>query len=274
MGRRFTRKEVLDRLKAETDKGSVVFEAAVGAGISAKWSEAGGADLIATYNIAKYRMMGLARVGYFPIGDANQIVLELGRRDILPVLKNVPLIAGVFGADPTRDMLSFLDEVAGAGFSGILNCPTLALIDGNYRKALEKAGVGYQREVDVIALAHNKDLFTQAFATNEDEVSKMIQAGADMIIYHLGGTQPAEDSSRDSQIKETAECLDKIFRFARSIRDDVILGCHGGPIAYPEDLADVKALVPDLQAFLGGSSAERLPIEIPIKETIQKFKEI
>ncbi len=274
MGRKFTRKEVLDMLKAETARGVVIFEAAVGTGISAKWSEAGGADLIATYNIAKYRMMGYSRVGYLPIGDANQIVLDLGRREILPVLKGVPLIAGVFGADPTRDMHTYLDEIARAGFSGVLNCPTLALVDGNFRRGLEEIGFGYQREVDMIALAHAKDLFTEAFVTNEQEAVKMVNAGVDMIMCHLGGTAPAEDASRESQIREAGERLKKLFSASRRIRDDVFLGCHGGPIAFPEDLTAVKSSVPELQAFLGGSSAERLPVETPIKETVQRFKKI
>lgn len=274
MGKKYTRKAVLDRLKAEVAKGGVIFEAAVGSGISAKWSEAGGADLVATYNIAKYRMTGMPAVGYLPIGDANQIVLDLGSREILPVLKDAPLIAGVFGADPTRMMDSYLDDVARAGFSGVLNCPTLALVDGSLRDRLEKNGVGYQREVDMIAIAHTKDLFTQAFVTTEEEARKMVAAGADMILGHVGGTKPAEKASRDSQIKEVAEFLKKIFAASRSMRDDVLLGCHGGPIAFPQDLADLKALVPDLHAFLGGSAAERLPIEVPIRETIERFKKI
>ena len=274
MGKKYTRKEVLDRLKAEVAGGGVIFEAAVGTGISAKWSEAGGADLVATYNIAKYRMMGYASVGYLPIGDAKQIVLDLGRREIFPVLKNAPLIAGVFGADPTRDMDAYLDEVSRTGFSGVLNCPTLALVDGMLRQRLEKAGFGYQREVDMIALAHGKDLFTQAFVTTEAEAVNMVTAGADMIFGHAGGTKPAEKATRDSQIREMAEFLKKIFSACRSVRDDVLLGCHGGPIAFPEDLAALKALVPELQLFLGGSSAERLPIEVPIKEAVQQFKKV
>ena len=274
MGKKYTRKEVLDRLKAEVAEGGVIFEAAVGTGISAKWSEAGGADLVATYNIAKFRMMGHSSVGYLPIVDANQIVLDLGRREILPVLKNAPLIAGVFGADPTRDMDTYLDELARTGFSGVLNCPTLALVDGMLRQRLEKAGFGYQREVDMIALAHGKDLFTQAFVTTEAEAMNMVTAGADMIFGHVGGTKPAEKATRDSQIREVAEFLKKIFSACRSVRDDVLLGCHGGPIAFAEDLADLKALVPELQAFLGGSAAERLPVEVPIKEAVQHFKKI
>jgi predicted TIM-barrel enzyme len=187
MAIKFSRKEIVARLNEVAARG-VIFEAAVGSGISAKWSEAGGADLIATYNIAKYRMMGYSRVGYFPIGDANQIVLDLGKREILPQIKNVPVIAGVFGADPTRDMSTFLDEVAAAGFSGVLNCPTLALLDGNFRKGIEKSGFGYQKEIDMIAVAHGKDLFTQAFVTDEEEARKMVAAGVDLVIGHLGGT--------------------------------------------------------------------------------------
>ena len=274
MAKKFTRNEVLNRLKDETAKGKVIFEAAVGAGISAKWSEAGGADLIATYNIAKYRMMGYSRAGYLPIGDANQIVLDLGAREILPLVKNAPVIAGVFGADPTRNMWTFLDQIANAGFSGVLNCPTLALIDGKFRAGLEKAGFGYQREIDMIAMAHGKDLFTQAFVTNEDEAKKMTEAGVDLIIGHLGGTTPADEKTRDSQIRQTAETLKKIFQAAVSVRKDVILGCHGGPIAFPEDLEALRNLIPELQFFLAGSSAERLPIEIPIKETVARFKKI
>jgi predicted TIM-barrel enzyme len=274
VGRKFNREEVIDRLRAELARGALIFEAAVGTGISAKWSEAGGADLIATYNIAKYRMMGYSRVGYLPIGDANQIVLDLGRREIFPVLRAVPLIAGIFGADPTRDMQTYLDEIASVGFSGVLNCPTLALVDGNFRRRLEESGFGYQREVDMIAVAHQKGLFTQSFVTNEEETEKMLKAGVDMIICHLGGTQPAKDTSRDSQIRDAAKSIQQIFNAAFKIRDDVLLGCHGGPIAFPEDVEALKALASELQVFLGGSSAERLPVEMPIKETVQRFKGI
>lgn len=274
MAKKFTRDEVINRLKNETSKGKVIFEAAVGAGISAKWSEAGGADLIATYNIAKYRMMGYSRAGYLPIGDANQIVLDLGAREIIPLVKNAPVIAGVFGADPTRNMWTFLDQISSAGFSGVLNCPTLALVDGKFRAGLEKAGFGYQREIDMIGMAHGKDLFTQAFVTNEDETKKMVEAGVDLIIGHLGGTTPADEKTRDSQIRQSAETLKKIYQAAAGLRRDVILGCHGGPIAFPEDLEALRNLVPELQFFLGGSSAERLPIEIPIKETVARFKKI
>jgi predicted TIM-barrel enzyme len=274
MGKQFTRLQVLERLKGETVKGKVIFEAAVGAGISAKWSEAGGADLIATYNIAKYRMMGYSHIGYLPIGDANQIVLDLGTREIFPVLKNLPLIAGVFGADPTRDMGAFLDEVMRRGFSGVLNCPTLALMDGKMRQGLERIGVGYQREVDMIALAREKGLFTQAFVTNEEETSKMLKAGADMIICHLGGTTPAKEEERESRMVQVAEHVKEIFRICREFNPEVIRGCHGGPIAFPDDVRQLKKNVPDVQAFLGGSSAERLPIEVPIKNAVHQFKEI
>ncbi len=273
MAKKFSRKEIVAKLNEVAAKG-VIFEAAVGSGISAKWSEAGGADLIATYNIAKYRMMGYSRVGYFPIGDANQIVLDLGKREILPLIKNVPVIAGVFGADPTRDMPTYLDEISAAGFSGVLNCPTLALLDGNFRKGIEKSGFGYQKEIDMIAIAHGKDLFTQAFVTHEEEAQKMVAAGVDLVIGHLGGTEPSGKGNREPLIQQAAETLKKIFSAARSTRKDVLLGCHGGPVAFPEDLEAVKSRVPEIQFFLGGSSAERLPVEKPIKETVERFKKL
>lgn len=274
MAIRFTRDEVLDRLRAEVTKGKIIYEAAVGTGISAKWAEAGGADLIATYNIAKYRMMGWSRIGYFPIGDANEIVLSLGSREILPVINSTPVIAGIFGADPTRNMDTYLDSISSIGFSGILNCPTLALVDGQFRQGLEKTGIGYKREVNLIALAHEKGLFTQAFVTSEDEAVQMVNAGADMIIYHLGGTDPGKAEDRKSRISQSVERMNRAFEAALKVRDDVLLGCHGGPVAFPEDLSEVKKRLPVLDMFLGGSSTERLPVEIPIRKTVEEFKKI
>ena len=173
MAGRFTREEVEARLKREIQKGRAIFDAFAGTGISAKFAEVGGADMITTHILARFRMAGLSSMaGYLSIADANAVTLELGKRDIIPVVKNTPVMAGLLGADPTRNMEYFLDEIIAAGFSGILNCPTLALVDGNFRRVLEETGVTFNKEVDMIAIAHRKGLYTKAFVTTPEEAQK------------------------------------------------------------------------------------------------------
>ncbi len=189
MTKKYSIEEVRKRLSNVIIKGRPIILVGAGTGISAKFSEIGGADLIATYNIAKYRMTGLSSMaGYLPIGDANQILLELGRKEILPIVKETPVIAGVLGVDPTRNMDDFLETVNELEFSGVLNCPTIALIDGTFRLVLEETGITFDKKVEMIRLANKKGLFTLAFVTNEEESRKMVKAGCDLIIAHMGNT--------------------------------------------------------------------------------------
>jgi predicted TIM-barrel enzyme len=216
MAGRFTREEVEARLKREIQKGRVIFDAFAGTGISAKFAEVGGADMITTHILARFRMAGLSSMaGYLSIADANAVTLELGKRDIIPVVKNTPVMAGLLGADPTRNMEYFLDEVIAAGFSGILNCPTLALVDGNFRKVLEETGVSFNKEIDMIAIAHRKGLYTKAFVTTPEEAQKMVEAGCDNIIAHGGNTSGGTIGSK------TATPLDHMVGLIQKIIDAV-----------------------------------------------------
>lgn len=276
MAVKYNIEQVRARLKKEIDKGRPIVLVGVGSGISAKFAEMGGADLIATYNIAKYRMAGLSSMaGYLPIGDANQIALELGEREILPVIKEAPVIAGVLGTDPTRDMNQFLDKVNEVGFSGVLNCPTIALIDGTFRLTLEETGITYDKEVEMIRLANKKGLFTSAFVTTEDEARKMVKAGCDLIIAHMGNTVGGSIGSKTViSVEKAAEKAQKIIDAARELNSDVFTMVHGGPLAYPEDFSRILKLSKGIQGFFGGSSAERLPVENSVKKAIMAYKAI
>ncbi|MEJ2099785.1 MAG: phosphoenolpyruvate hydrolase family protein [Desulfobacterales bacterium] len=197
MVKRYERREIVNRLKAETDQGRAIFDAFAGTGISAKFAEAGGADMITTHILARFRMAGLSSMaGYLSIADANAVTLELGKRDIIPIIKNTPVMAGLLGTDPTRDMDSFLDEIIAAGFSGLLNCPTIALIDGKFRQTLEETGLTFDKEVEMMAIAHQKGLYTKAFCSTPPEALKMLEAGCDNIIAHGGNTSGGTTGSQ------------------------------------------------------------------------------
>ena len=197
MVKRYEREEVIERLNAEIEKGRAFFDAFAGTGISGKFAEAGGADMITTHVLARFRMAGLSSMaGYLSIADANAVTLELGKRDLIPIIKNTPVMAGLLGTDPTRDMESFLDEVIAAGFSGLFNCPTIALIDGNFRQVLEETGLTFDKEVEMMAIAHNKELYTKAFCTTPEEAMKMLDAGCDNKIAHVGNTSGATTGSQ------------------------------------------------------------------------------
>ena len=276
MVKRFTRQEIVDRFKAEIQKGHAIFDAFAGTGISAKFAEVGGADMVTTHILARFRMAGLSSMaGYLSIADANAVTLELGKRDILPVIKHTPVMAGLLGADPTRNMEFFLDEVIAAGFSGIMNCPTLALVDGNFRKTLEETGVKFDMEVEMIAIGHRKGLYTKAFCTTPEEAQKMMDAGCDNIIAHGGNTSGGSIGSK------TATSIETMVGFIQSIIDtvkrkkpDVIVTCHGGATETPEDVKILLGRVKGLDGYVGGSTAERIPVEKSITEAIRGFKNI
>lgn len=272
---RYTREQVLARLRKEIEAGRPIIGAGAGTGISAKFAEAGGADLIIIYNSGRYRMAGHGSLaGMLAFGDANQIVKEMGEREVLPVVKEVPVIAGVNGTDPTRRMEYLLRELDALGFSGINNFPTVGLIDGNFRRELERTNLGYGKEVDMIALAHEMGFFTIVYVFNPEEAMLMARAGADCVIAHMGLTVGGSIGSEIAMpLSEAPARVQAIGEAAWKVNPDIILLSHGGPIATPEDAAYVNERC-DAQGFVGASSMERLPVEVAITETIRKFKSI
>ena len=276
MVKRFTRKEIEIRLKKEIQKGRAIFDAFAGTGISAKFAEAGGADMITTHVLARFRMAGLSSMaGYLSIADANAVTLELGKRDIIPVIKNTPVMAGLLGTDPTRDMDAFLDEIIAAGFSGVLNCPTIALIDGNFRRTLEETGLTYDKEVEMTAIAHRKGLYTKAFCTTPEEAQKMMEAGCDNIIAHGGNTSGGSIGSKTvTSLDGMVGLVQTIIDLVKSKKPEVIVTCHGGATVTPQDVQYLLDKTKGLDGYVGGSTAERMPVEKSITEAVKGFKDI
>ena len=274
MARVFGRMEVVERLRKEVSARRPLFDALVGSGITAKFAEAGGADLITTFILAYWRMQGLSSMaGSLPIGDANAMVLDLGERAILPAVRDTPVIAGLLGADPTRDMARHLDKVAAVGFSGVMNCPTLALVDGKFRHDLEETGMTYRKEVEMIRLAHARGMFTKAFATTVEEALMMVGAGADNVIAHLGNSSGGSIGSRSAVgLEDGAQRIAAICRAVKRERPQVFVTCHGGAMETPEQVRAVLAQVPELDGYVGGSSAERFPIEESVTAAARAFK--
>jgi len=270
-----TRSEALERLRAQIDAGTPVIGAGAGTGLSAKCAEAGGTDLIIIYNSGRYRMAGRGSLsGMLPYGDANAIVVDMAR-EVLPVVEKTPVLAGVCGTDPFRVMDVFLDEVARIGFSGVQNFPTVGLFDGTFRQNLEETGMGYGLEVDMIRLAREKNLLTAPYVFTVDEAVAMAQAGADVLVPHMGLTTGGSIGA------ETAKTLDDCIPLiqamhdaAREVSPEVIVLCHGGPIAEPDDAAYVLARTEGVVGFFGASSMERLPTELAMTENMRRFKQI
>jgi predicted TIM-barrel enzyme len=246
-----------------------------GTGISAKFEEAGGIDLIIIYNSGRYRMAGRGSLaGLMPYGDANAIVMDMAR-EVLTVVNQTPVLAGVCASDPFRQMPRFLDEIKATGFAGVQNFPTVGLIDGAFRANLEETGMGYDKEVELVRLARERDLLTTPYAFTTTEAEQMATAGADVVVAHMGLT------TKGSIGAETAKTLDDSVRevqaiadAARSVRDDVIVLCHGGPIAMPEDAEYVLTRTTNVHGFYGASSMERLPVETALTEQTKRFKAI
>ncbi len=271
----FTRKQVLERLRKTIDESRPIIGGGAGTGISAKFEEAGGVDLIVIYNSGRFRMAGRGSLaGCMPYGDANAIVMEMAN-EVLPVVKNTPVLAGVCGTDPFRVMDLFLQQVKDAGFSGVQNFPTVGLCDGLFRQNLEETGMGFGPEVDMIRLAHEMDLFTTPYVFNVDEAKAMAEAGADVVVAHLGlTTRGAIGATTATTIKEAPAKVQELCDAAKSVNPDVITLCHGGPISMPEDAEYVLKNTTGVNGFYGASSMERLPTEIAIKEQMEKFKAI
>jgi predicted TIM-barrel enzyme len=276
MAKRFTREEIAGRFEAEIKKGRAIFDAFAGTGISAKFAEAGGADMITTHILARFRMAGHSSMaGYLPIADANAVTLELGKRDIIPVVKNIPVMAGLLGPDPTRNMESFLDEIIAAGFSGILNCPTIALIDGSFRRTLEETGLTFDKEVEMMAIAHRKDLYTKAFCATPDEALKMLEAGCDNLVAHGGNTSGGSIGSKTvTPLDAMVHLIQGIIDAVKSKRPKTIVTCHGGAAVTPQDVQVLLEKTKGLDGYVGGSTAERLPVEKSITQAVKEFKSL
>ena len=271
----FTRSEVLERLRKNIEAGLPIIGAGAGTGISAKFEEAGGVDLIVIYNSGRFRMAGRGSLaGLMPYGDANTIVMEMAG-EVLPIVKDTPVLAGVCGTDPFRDMDVFLKQVKEIGFSGVQNFPTVGLCDGLFRKNLEETGMGYGLEVDMIRKAHEMDLLTTPYAFNAKEAKAMAEAGADIIVAHMGlTTKGAIGASTAVSLEEAPAKIQEICDAAKSVNPDIIALCHGGPISMPEDAEYVLSKTKGIHGFYGASSMERLPAEVAIKEQMQKFKSV
>jgi predicted TIM-barrel enzyme len=274
---RYSREEVITRLREQVAQASPIVGAGAGTGISAKFAEAGGADLIIIYNSGRYRMAGHGSLaGVLAFGDANQIVKEMGEREVLPVVRNTPVVAGVMGTDPLRQMDYLLRELDALGFSGINNFPTVGLIDGRFRMELERTNMGFGKEVDMIRLAHGHGFFTVVYVFNPDEATAMAEAGADAIIAHLGltvgGTIGLERGDALS-LEEAPAAVQAIGEAAWAVNREALLLCHGGPLATPDDCAYTLARC-DAVGFVGASSMERLPVETAIADTTRAFKSV
>ena len=270
-----TRSEALGRLRAQIDAGSPVIGAGAGTGLSAKCAEAGGCDLIIIYNSGRYRMAGRGSLsGLLPYGDANAIVVDMAR-EVLPIVRETPVLAGVCGTDPFRLMDVFLDELVRIGFSGIQNFPTVGLFDGTIRQNLEETGMGYGLEVDLVRLAREKDILTAPYVFTVDEAVAMAEAGADVLVPHMGLTTGGTIGA------ETAKTLDDCIPLIQAMHDaakevspEVIVLCHGGPIAEPDDAAYVIGRTEGIVGFFGASSMERLPTETAMTDNMRRFKSI
>ena len=267
--------EARAKLRATLDGGGVIIGAGAGTGLSAKCAEAGGTDLIIIYNSGRYRMAGRGSLaGLMPYGDANSIVLEMGH-EVLPVVRDTPVIAGVCGTDPFRLMDVFLRQIVDAGFAGVQNFPTVGLIDGTFRANLEETGMSYGLEVDMIRAAKELGLLTTPYTFNPDDATAMAEAGADVLVPHMGLT------TKGSIGAHTAKTLDQCVEEIQAMRDaavrvnpDVIVLCHGGPLAEPEDAQYVLDRTEGIAGFYGASSMERLPTEVAMTENMKRFKSL
>jgi predicted TIM-barrel enzyme len=270
-----SRNEILKKLNAQAQAGIPIIGGGAGTGISAKCEEAGGIDLIVLYNTGRYRMAGRVSItGLFSYGDANQIVLEMAG-EVLPVVNHTPVIAGVNATDPFRLMPVFLKQIKEMGFAGVQNFPTVGLFDGKMRANMEATGLGYDKEVEMIKLAHGMDLLTTPYVFNESEAEAMTKAGADLIVAHVGLTTGGSIGAADAMTMDQAmDTTMRIAEAARKIRKDVLVICHGGPFDEPENVTKAMAIMPGINGFYGASSMERLPVERAIKEQVMKFKQM
>jgi predicted TIM-barrel enzyme len=270
-----SRSQILKRFRKKIKEGKPLIGGGAGTGISAKCEEAGGIDLIVIYNSGRFRMAGHGSLaGLMPFGDANAIVLEMAN-EVLPVVKETPVLAGVCGTDPMRIMGRFLEQVKATGFAGVQNFPTVGLIDGSFRQNLEETNMGYGREIEMIRLARGMELLTTPYVFNVDDAERMTKAGADILVAHMGLTTKGSIGAKTARtLEQCVPVIESIAGAARAVRGDIIVLCHGGPIAEPEDAAYILKHCPAIHGFYGASSMERLPTERAIKEQTEKFTRI
>lgn len=271
----FSRDEILARLKAKVAAGRPIVGGGAGTGLSAKMSEAGGIDLLVIYNSGRFRMGGRGSLsGMMPYGDANAIVMEMAR-EVLPVVRHTPVLAGVCGTDPFRVMKLFLREVDAAGFSGVQNFPTVGLIDGTFRQNLEETDMGFGLEVDLIRTAREMGLLTTPYCFNTDEAAAMAQAGADILIPHMGLTTKGTIGAGTAiTLEESARRVQAMHDAAKRINPEILVLCHGGPIAEPADAQYILDHTTGIVGFYGASSMERLPVEPAIRDRVHEFTEL
>ncbi|MEM5492867.1 phosphoenolpyruvate hydrolase family protein [Hoeflea sp. AS16] len=271
----FDRDQLIKKFRAMRDAGEPIIGGGAGTGLSAKCEEAGGIDLIVIYNSGRYRMAGRGSLaGLMPYGDANGVVMEMAG-EVLPVVKQTPVLAGVCASDPFRLMDKFLDQVKDAGFSGVQNFPTVGLIDGTFRANLEETGMSYQLEVDMIAMASKKGLLTTPYVFSEADAAAMAGAGADIIVVHLGLTTGGSIGAETGvKLADAPALTDAWAKAALDVNPDVIVLVHGGPVASPEDADFVLKNTKYCHGFYGASSMERLPTEIALTAQTKKFKQI
>ena len=275
-GNPYTRKEVVDRLRAQLKKGHPIIAAGAGTGISAKFIEKGGADLIIIYNSGRFRMAGRGSTcGLMAYGDANAIAMEIGEHEVLPVVEEIPVICGVHASDPRRRMWHWLRQVKDMGFSGVNNFPTHCIVDGQFRQVLEETGMSVKHEFEMVRLARKMDLFSVVYVATPDEAQAMAESGADAIIAHVGTTIGGSIGVKKAVVSmdETVKRCQSIINGAKKVRKDIIFLSHGGPIATPADAAYINAHT-DCVGFVGASSLERLAVEDSLTKLTQEFKKI
>ncbi len=270
-----SRTAILNRFRRKIAEGRPIIGGGAGTGISAKFEEAGGIDLIVIYNSGRFRMAGHGSLaGLLPYGDANAIVMQMAA-EVLPVVRHTPVLAGVCGTDPLRLIDRFLGEIKAAGFGGVQNFPTVGLIDGSFRVNLEETGFGYGKEVEMVRLARRMELLTTPYVFNPDEAQRMAEAGADILVAHMGLTTKGSIGAQTAKtLEQCVGLIDAMTDAARSVREDVIVLCHGGPIAEPEDAQFILEHCRAVDGFYGASSMERLPTERAIQQQTEAFTRI
>ncbi len=275
MTKRIARDEILRRLRKEIAAQRSLLVVGAGNGLVARCAEDAGTDLIVVYNSGFYRLNGLpSLVGNLPVGDANAMVIEMGSRSILPAVRDVPVIGGLYGVDPTRDISDVLDSVERVGYSGIINFPTVGRIDGRWRAELEASGLGYAKEIEMIRLAHARGLFTMAYVFTAEQAARMAEAGLDVLVGHVGLTGGGDvGSSLSIGLDSAVTFLEDVFEGARKVRSDMIFLSHGGPIITAEHAEYVNQRTGAV-GFVAASSVERIPVETAVKDACRGFKQI
>lgn len=276
MAKKYSRTELLAYLRAIRAKKEPIVVAGAGSGLTGKAIEAGGADMLMVFNSGKYRMAGHGSLsGWLAFGNANEVAFSMGANEVLPVVKNVPVICSCFGQDVTREISTHLNRVMTENFSGINNFPTIGMVDGDFREQLELTNLGFQREVDMVRIAREKDIFTIVYVFNAEESAAMAKAGADAIIAHVGLTVGGMiGTTKSLSIEDSAKLTREIMEAGKKERDDVIYLAHGGPLATPQDFAAFLKYLPDIDGFVGASSMERIPTEDAIVDTVKAFKAV